>query len=128
MNNLKKTALFFFMLPALFLFVGLGPVWSEEKIIFLKPLEGEPEINSELQKIDSEQYLNLIDKGKYEFQFPKRINNRIYTTHEYQTPNGSIGYQTLIEDKGNIISIAVGEEKEQRTFKEKIIYESFNTK
>jgi len=124
-KNFSKILFLTSLLVALFVFVGFGPVLGEENREFLTIIPDKPDINNELSKIDLSQYNYKLDNNKYKFIPEKTIGSYKYTTHEYQTPSGKIGYQTFINDGVNIISTATGPEANERTYTEKINYEKF---
>lgn len=76
----------------------------------------EDKLNSEFINIDTIEYDNYLDYGKYKYIPPYSFDNKLITTHEYVTPTGEIGYQVIIDDDINIISLGNGPEANARTF------------
>jgi len=59
---------------------------------------------------------SLATTGKYVYQPPQQVGDRILTVIEYQTPTGEVGYQTVLTDEFSVSSYATGIEADERTF------------
>jgi len=111
-----QTKFFLFFTSVGLLMGGVFFTSAEELSTFLSPIPDSPTINKELVNIDTIQYASKLDTNKYKFIPEKTIGEYKYTTHEYQTPDGQIGYQAIIETDTEIISNATGVEANDRTF------------
>jgi len=114
-----KIKLSLLLLLSILLICGTGLIVGyaqTEDAQTLTPIPDLEKVNQEFLNIDLFQYESKLDTDKYTFIPTYEKDNIEYTIHEYQTPDGKIGYQTFVDDGINIISIATGIESNERTW------------
>jgi hypothetical protein len=124
-SELKKIAIpvvivFIVFLGGIYLIKPKKPMGADKKPV----LTDTQKIELEKSSIQTIQNAEKLKSGKYKYIPKYEKDGKKYEVHEYVMPDGSIGYQTMVNDGKTIKSTCVGNDCDHRVWE--ITVEKFN--